>query len=164
MVVCPKCGEDYPEWRKACPKCGAGQEPERKRSSVPYIAAGLIVLVIVIAYILLFVVPTLPLPSLPVPPSATTAPVVIPNPPSPPPALSAKKQAGGKIVITVIGGPTLSQVAAFEVRLNTAIVPVALAPLAGASVTIDGTAGRDQLIVVARYANGADMIVLNQNL
>lgn len=169
MITCRKCGEKYPEWRESCPKCGsrpAVQEKKAAGSLLPYIAAVSIIVIIAAAYVTLIVIPGSPQPVV----TPATEPALFSgssagaDSPANSPALTATKQAGGKILITVMGGHSLSDVSNFEVRLNGVVVPAVLVPNAGASMSIDGTKGTDQLIIVAKYTNGSEAIVLNQNL
>jgi hypothetical protein len=177
MITCPKCNSKYPEWQKSCPQCGnptgsgsqdRPESPQSAGSNIPktYLIAGLIIVIAVVA-VIAFVMSTPKPPVIPAPP-VTTIPTVKaeearPLPPSTPPALVASRS-GNKITISAMAGPSLSEVDTFTVNLNGVTVPKTLGTNAGSSIIVDAAAGANTVIVIAKYKNGAEMVVLNKAL
>jgi hypothetical protein len=131
-----------------------------------YIVGGLIVVIAIVA-VMAFIM-CMPPPPAPAPVPVTMTPAVKaaearPMPPSPPPALTATKS-GSRITVSVMAGPPLAEVASFTVKLNGADVPKTLGTTAGSSVTFDGAASSNTIVVVAHYSNGSEMVVLNKSL
>jgi len=165
-MKCPSCKNEIPGWaREKCPNCGMPIH-KTKNSLVPYLAAGVIVVVIIAVIYLLFIAPHFQnqQPCLTCNPP-TQLPTHVPTPPPGTISVTGVRQ-GSTIMVTVMAGNGLTDAGNFTIQLNGVTLSEKLAANAGTSVRVSsaGAPGSDHLIVVTNYKNGAQQVVLNKNI
>jgi len=165
VMRCPSCKKEIPEWaRDSCPECG--EIIMKKKSAVlPWIGLGLIIAIVVI----IFLIPPPPPPcTSPGCGVVTPVPAITPRPaPCPDPiAITAIRQGRSNIIVTNRGGAGNSCVTNFTILVNGVANPQALGPDAGSMVSVQaaGTTGKDSVVVVGNYKNGAQQVVLQKSL
>jgi len=158
--TCPHCGALVDSNRSVCPNCRA--DIREKSSLTPYlIVAGIIgIIIIVVAVILLLPVPQ-PAP-LPTPPQLTV-----------PPAAAAVQEASPPCTITITGRKNPPATIQLQVMTSTCFagditelrVSVngeqkgTLKTSPGSSGSFAGTSGSNNVIVAAKFSNGAESVV-----
>jgi len=159
--TCPRCGTPLESSRSFCPNC---KTPLRKPSPLtPFLVVGGIVAVIIIVFAVLLL--TSPAPSAPLPvPELTMLPTPgaaaqNPAPPSCTIALAGSKMPPSSVQIRVMTSTcTAGDVTELRVMVNGARKGT-LGSAPGTSGTFPGTSGTNNVMVVAKYANGAEGIV-----
>ena len=160
MKTCPNCGAPVESSRTVCPNCRVLMK--EKSSLAPYlIIVGIIVVVILVAAVLLMSpVPqpvTIPDPAITTPPTAVAA--SAPQAPSCIIAITGSKVPPSSVQLRVMTNQCGSgDISELRVTLNGAQKGT-LGTNAGASKTFDGTSGTNNVIVVAKYANGAESVI-----
>jgi predicted nucleic acid-binding Zn ribbon protein len=158
--ICSHCGASIDTSRKICPKCRVVMN--EKSSLKPYlIIGGIIVIVILIAGVLLLSLSpqsvSMPVPAITVPPTAMA--VQAPIAPSCTIGITGQKVPPSSIQLRVMAGTcSAGEVTELKVSVN-GVQQGTLGTSPGASGTFAGTSGTNNVIVVAKFANGAENVV-----
>jgi predicted nucleic acid-binding Zn ribbon protein len=159
-ITCPHCGAFVDSGRSVCPNCRAVLQ--KKSSLTPYliVAAIIGVIILVVAVILLLPGPPptpLPNPQLKVPP--TVAGEAALQAPSCTIAITPSKVPPASIRLQVMTSTcSAGDITELRVSVNGAQKGT-LSPNPGSSGTFAGTSGSNNVIVTAKYANGAESVV-----
>jgi predicted nucleic acid-binding Zn ribbon protein len=160
MKTCPNCGAPVESSRTVCPKCRAVMR--EKNNLTPYlIIGGIIVVVLLIAAVLLM--------------SPSPQPVTIPNPAitAPPTVVAESAPQAPSCLVAITGAKVPPSSVQLKVMTNTCSagdvteldVSVnghqegTLGTNAGASGKFAGASGTTNVVVVAKFANGAESVV-----
>jgi hypothetical protein len=158
--TCPHCGASVETSRTVCPTCRAALQ--KKSSVTPYLITGGIIAVIILVVAVLFLIPDqssggTPPPPITPPPTKTGAAKV--TPPSCTIAISGSRAPPSSVQLRVMTNTCIAgDVAELRVLVN-GEQKGTLTPGTGASGTFTGTSGSNNVIVVARFANGAESLV-----
>lgn len=158
--TCEHCGASFESNRSVCPNCRAVQN--EKNTLTPYLIIGGTIIVIVLVVAVLFMnmgnsgggIPT---PAITVPP--TTPGVVSPSAPACTIAIVGSKMPPSSVQLRVMTNTCpAGEVAGLRVSVNGAEKGT-LGTNPGASGTFVATSGTNNVIVVAKYVNGAESVV-----
>jgi len=158
--TCSHCGAPMESNRSVCPNCRAVQN--EKNALTPYLIVGGIIVVIVLVVAVLFMKMGtggggIPTPAITVPP--TTPAVISPKAPTCTIAITGSKVPPSSIQLRVMTSTCFAEdVIELRVSVNGAQKGT-LGTNAGASGTFAATSGTNNVIVVAKYANGAESVV-----
>jgi predicted nucleic acid-binding Zn ribbon protein len=155
--TCPHCGTSVESSRTVCPACRMVL-PEKSARSLWLIIAGIIVVVILVAVVLLISpsqqTVTIPGPVITVPPTEAAA--SAPAGPTCTIAVTATKVPPSSIMVQVMSSTcSAGDVTELRVSLNGALKGT-LGTSPGTGKTFAGTSGTNSVIVIARFADGAE--------
>ena len=159
-ITCPHCGALVDSGRSVCPNCRA--VIQKKSSLTPYLIVaaifGVIILVVAVILLLPSQPPTsLPNPQLTLPPTMAAA--SAPQAPSCTIAITPSKVPPASIRLQVMTSTCVAgDITELRVSVNGAQKGT-LSPNPGSSGTFTGTSGSNNVIVTAKYANGAEGVV-----
>ena len=158
--TCPHCGASVESSRTVCPNCRIAIQ-EKSPMTLYLIAGGIIVVIILVVAVLLLLPPSQPTP--PTPPKLTIPPTVVaavnPSPPSCTIAITGRKNPPATIQLQVMTSTCYAgDITELRVSVNGAQKGT-LNPNPGSSGTFTGTSGSNNVIVVAKFANGAESVV-----
>jgi hypothetical protein len=159
-ISCPHCGALVDSSRSVCPHCRA--VIQKKSSLTPYlIAAGIIGLLILVVVVLLLLPPPQPAPQ-PAAPRLTVPPTAAAVQAASPPctiAITGKKNPPAKIQLQVMTSTCFAgDITELRVSVNGAQKGT-LGSGPGSSGTFDGTSGSNNVVVSAKFSNGAESVV-----
>jgi len=158
-VTCPHCGASVDSSRTVCPNCR--MVFTKKRSLTPYlIIAGLIIVIAVILAIVLLLPSPAPAPLTVGPPSVAVKPAAEDGP-SPPCtiAITGRKNPPASIQLQVMTTTCYAgDITELRVSVN-GQEKGTLGSTVGASGTFSGTSGSNNVVVAAKFSNGAESVV-----
>jgi hypothetical protein len=158
-ITCPHCGAFVDSGRSVCPNCRA--VIQKKSSLTPYliVAAIIGVIILVVAVILLLPAPQpapQPLPQVTVPPTAAA--VQAASPPCTI-AITGRKNPPAKIQLQVMSSTCFAgDITELRVLVN-GVQKGTLGSGPGSSAMFDGTSGSNNVVVSAKFSNGAESVV-----
>jgi predicted nucleic acid-binding Zn ribbon protein len=158
--TCPHCGASIDSSRTVCPNCRIAIQ-EKSRVTLYLIAGGMIVVIILVVAVLLFLPASqpipLPNPPMTVPPTLAEASAL--QAPSCTIAINPSKVPPSTIRLQVMTSTcSAGDITELRVSINGAQKGT-LNPNPGSSGTFAGTSGSNNVIVTAKYANGAESVV-----
>jgi len=162
--TCPSCGAPVESSRTVCPNCRAVMK--EKPSLKPYLIIGGIIVVVLSVAVVLFMIPstqpvTLTDPVITAPP--TQAAVSAPQAPSCMIAITGSKTPPSSVMLRVMTNQcSPGEISELRVSVNGAEKGT-LGTGAGTSGTFTGSSGTNTVIVVAKYANGAESVVFQNS-
>ena len=157
--TCPHCGALVESNRSVCPNCRA--DIREKSSMTPYlIVAGIIGVIILVVAVLLLLPAQQPTP--PTPPQPTVPPTVVPVKSATPPctiAITGKKNPPASIQLQVMTTTCFTgDITELRVSVN-GEQKGTLGSSPGSGGTFTGTSGSNNVVVAAKFANGAESVV-----
>ena len=156
--TCPHCGALVESNRMVCPNCRA--DIREKSSITPYLIVTGIIGVIILVVVFLLLPPSQPIP--PTPPQPTVPPTVTVAKAASPPctiAITGKKNPPASIQLQVMTTTCFAgDITELRVSVN-GEQKGTLSSSPGSSGTFTGTSRSDNVIVAAKFANGAESVV-----
>lgn len=158
-ISCPHCGAYVDSSRTVCPNCRA--VIQKKSSMTPYLIIAGIIGVIILVIALLFLLPApssggIPEPQLTVPPTAAA--VEAASPPCSI-AITGRKNPPATIQLQVMTSTCYAgDITELSVMIN-GEQKGTLSTSPGSSGTFTGKSGSNNVIVAAKFANGAESVV-----
>jgi hypothetical protein len=161
--TCPHCGASVDASRSTCPNCRA--VITKKSSLTPYLIVAGIVAVIILVVVILLISPG---PGTTIEPPATVSPtkamVSSPTAPSCTIAITGSKVPPSSIRLQVMTSTcSAAELSGLRVSVNGAEKGT-LGTSPGVSGTFAGESGTNTVIVVAKFANGAESVVYQGTL
>jgi hypothetical protein len=157
--TCPHCGASIDSSRTVCPNCRI--TIKKKSSMVPYLVVGGIIVVVMLVAAVLLLLPAQqptpqPVPQLTTPPTPAAA---EPASPSCTIAITGKKNPPATIQLQVMTSTCFAgEITELRVSIN-GEQKGTLSTSPGSSGTFTGTSRSDNVIVAAKFANGAESVV-----
>jgi predicted nucleic acid-binding Zn ribbon protein len=158
--TCPHCGTSMESSRTVCPNCRIVLH--EKRSLAPWLIIGGIIVVIILVVTVLLMSPVpqpvpLSAPAITIPP--TEAAGAAPQAPACIIAITGSKVPPSSIRLQIMNNQcSAGEISELEVSVN-GEQKGTLATTAGSGTTFAGTSGTNSVVVVAKYASGAESIV-----